>query len=380
MLTLERVLADRLRRERVRIDVQDENTAFFRRVPANPRFFSKPTTNLLVKRPGPAWPFAVCVDEDLTYQGGNQELVQMFAKGHCEHGWRVIFLGRAGDHDLQPVTEEALRVLGFDGREPAYEVAVASPPGRQGLLSTFGEDLTRALASGVADPCAGRADLIDEICRSLWLERPPLLVLVGAAGVGKTNLLHGVAGRLHARRPESRVVRVDAAALVAGTLLGAEREQLTARLLREVGESTRTILAIERLELVHRDAPHTAPLLANALDRGLRLVATVTAVESLIPVGSLLGRRMEVVVVPELSLAAVPAALAAHRSRVERHHGVSIHDSVLDAVVDAACAIDGPWPAKAVTLMDRSAADAAFAGRAAVTVGDVCGRLRGLVS
>jgi len=371
MLSLERSLTDRLRRERVRIEVPDANTACFRGVPANPRYFSKPATNLLVKRPDAALPFVVCVDEDLAYQGDNEEVARAFAKGRREHGWRILFVGGVGEHDLQPVVERALGALGFEGCEPALDPVspAALRPGRKGLLSSFGEDLTTPAAG--ADPCVGREAVIDAVCRCLSLGRPRLPLVAGASGVGKTNLLHGVAARLGQRQPAMQLVRVDVAALSAGTMFGAEREQLVATLLEEAADAPGTVLALERLEFAHVDAPHTAPLLDRALDRGARLVGTVSGGYRRGAGDLPLRRRIHLVELVELPLASVRAALAAHRPRLERHHGVSIPDSLLEAAIDAGCAVDGLFPAKAIDLLDRATAAAALAGRAQLAIADL---------
>ncbi len=370
MLSLERSLTDRLRKERVRIEAPDANTACFRGVPANPDYFSKPATNLLVKRPDPRLPFVVCVDDDLRYHGDNEEVARAFAKGRREQGWRVLFVGGVGEHDLQPVVERALEALGFDGREPALGPARAGP-GRKGLLASFGEDLAAAARSDALEPCVGREALIDAICRCLSLERSRLPVIAGVPGVGKTNLLHGVAARLCAQRPGVRFIRVDMAVLSAGTMFGAEREQLVATLLEEAAAATDTIVALERLEFAHANAPHTGPLLDCALDRGARLVGTVCAAPRPSASSLPLRRRIQVVELQELPLAAGRKALEAHRSRIELHHGVAIHDGLLEAAIDAGCAMDGLFPAKAIDLLDRAAAAAALAGRAELAVGDL---------
>src|SRR2546425_12245567 len=92
LLSLERSLTNRLRQHSVRIEVPDTNTACFRNVPANARFFNKPTTNLLVKRPDAQLPFVVCVDEDLQYHGNDGRMARAFAEGRRERGWRGLFL------------------------------------------------------------------------------------------------------------------------------------------------------------------------------------------------------------------------------------------------------------------------------------------------
>ena len=372
-LSLERWLTDRLRRNSVHIDVPDADTACFRGVPANERFFNKPTTNLLVKRPDGRLPFVVCVDEDLRYEGNDARLTQAFAGGRRERGWRVLFLSDGAGTDLQPVVERALEALGFDGREPTLPPATpaARPAAAPGLLGTVGLDLTAAMDSEGGEPCIGRTDAIDVLCRCLWLQRPVLPVVTGAPGIGKTNLLHGTARRLRERQAGVRLVVADLGVVLAGTLFGADRDNVLASLLNEVAAVPETVVALEHLELVRADVPFGALLLSQAIDRGARIIGTTfgSDVEHL-HVGPL-RRRLRVVELAELPLAAMPAVLAAHRDGIARHHGVDISDALIEATLDAACAVDGLFPTKALSILDRAACAAAMAGRRVVALDDL---------
>lgn len=52
MVMLDEALARTLAKSRVRIDQVDADTVRLRGVPANPQFFNKGRTNILIKRPG----------------------------------------------------------------------------------------------------------------------------------------------------------------------------------------------------------------------------------------------------------------------------------------------------------------------------------------
>ncbi|MGQ0734268.1 MAG: hypothetical protein ACT4QD_11495 [Acidobacteriota bacterium] len=373
MLTLERSLRNRLRDERVQIDVPDDNTAWFRNVPANAEFFNKPTTNLLVKRPDRSLPFVVCVDEDLRYHGDDPGVAQAFAKGHRDRGWRILFVSTAWKPDLQPIVERALKALGFGGRAPSLPpVPPAAKQGpRGGLLESHGVDLTANVEDGSDEPCVGRADAIDGVCRGLLRQRPVLVLITGVSGVGKTSLLHGVARRLREHRRATRIVSVDLGVMLAGTLFGSEREALLASMLREVAPTPELVVALEHLEVALVGAPHTPLLLSEALDRGSRLIGTASAASVARLSAPPLGRRLAVIDLAELALGVVPEVLARHKPRIEAHHGVAIADSLLEVVTDAACAVEGVFPAKALALLDTAAAAAALAGRAVLMPEDL---------
>lgn len=369
LIALDRSLTDRLTRRQIRVDTPDDNTVWFRNVPTNERFYNKATTSVLVTRPGPAQPFVVCVDEDLHYQGTDDDIVKAFAAGHRDAGWRVILVDRPGGGGLTSAVERALVALGSEGGEPQLTTASARVPAQHGLLSR-GVDLTAAVHAGSADPCVGRAAAIDDVCRHLLRERPLLPLIVGAPGVGKTNLLHGLADRLSEIRPALRLVRIDFGALAAGTRDAAERAHLMAVLLQEAAASG-AVMAIEHVHVAVTDAPHGALALGLAIDTGARLIGTTSASHLPTLVAPPLGRRIGVIALGELPLPSVRAALAANLPRIAHHLDVSIDEALLDAVVDAACASGGPHPAAALDLLDAAATTAAIGGRQTVTLHDL---------
>src|SRR2546425_10617255 len=96
LLSLERSLTNRLRQHSVRIEVPDTNTACFRNVPANARFFNKPTTNLLAKRPDAELPVVAGGDQDLQYHGNDGRIGRALAERRHDHGWGAPFHRRPG--------------------------------------------------------------------------------------------------------------------------------------------------------------------------------------------------------------------------------------------------------------------------------------------
>ncbi len=119
MFEIERTLARRLRRRRVRLEAPDGNTVLLRDVPANRTFYNKSATNLLLKRLETGMPFLVCVDEDLEYVGTDQDVRRVFTGSVRREGWRTLHLGLPLQTDLQQAVTGALDLLGFDGHTPA---------------------------------------------------------------------------------------------------------------------------------------------------------------------------------------------------------------------------------------------------------------------
>jgi hypothetical protein len=219
VLELGHALARKLRELRVRIDVPDSDTVVYRNVPANGRYFNKARTDLLLKRPAADMPFLVCVDEDLEYTGPDVRLSRVFRAGVRRDGWLALLPGGCLETDLHKATVDALSALGFDGQEPV--VAATNPStasGRpDGLLATYGTDLSQLVLDETIEPTVGRDEQIAEVtcCLMRWGQaRTP--VLVGVSGVGKTNLLYAVARALRWQQPALHLVRIDLARLFAG--------------------------------------------------------------------------------------------------------------------------------------------------------------------
>ncbi len=371
MLTLGRELAEELARARVQIQVTDADTALFKGVPTGAPGFSKPRTNMLVKRARRGLPFLVCVDDDLSYRGGCPELARAFASGAVQQGWRVITTGPRSAGDFEAAVERGLNAVGFNGREadlePPRRAAADRPP-----LKAFGTDLSGALPRGEGQPTVGREEECRQVlaCVLRWSQSRLALVL-GPSGVGKSNLLWQVARQLATRQPDARLVSVDLDEVMAGTLFDSERESLLASLLQEAAAREGTVLALEHIETALVHLPRGPSLLAGALDRGGRLIGTALPdrVQSL--AARTLARRIQVVPVPECTSEEALAILTALRPRLAEHHGVGVPEGLLAAVVRSAPMAAGCLPARAIAVLDEAASRAALAGAGEVSGDDV---------
>lgn len=360
MLELERVLADRLKRLHVQVSAAEPEGLLLRRVPTNRRYYNKPHTNILVARPREGAPFLACVDEDLEYKGADVALTRAFAAAPRRQGWRVLYLG--GDAgDAETAIGSALTVLGIDGEEPSLGSIAGGGLRPGGVLAAFATDASRSAREGTAEPCVGREDEIERLLAAAFQWRPRLPIVVGEPGVGKTNLLFGAAGRLAEWRPAAELRVVDIGVLFAGTLSGACRDNLLGSLLTEAAQPGR-VVALEKSELALSEAPHGAFLLAGALDKGARLIATTlpdffTSFEK-----APLAGRVQAIGLAEPCLERVCQVLAALKERIARRHGVTIDEALLGPTVLVAGALAGRFAGKAVALLDAAASRCALAG------------------
>ena len=371
MLELERKLARKLDVLRVRIDVPDEDTAVFRNVPTHRRLFNKGSTNVLVKRAARGLPFLVCVDEDLEYLGNDPTLSRAFASANRQSGWRALYFAHGGD-DFQAAVENALAALGTDGQEPFLPPPRGHEPTAQGktLLAVFGTSLSD-LAKRQAELTVGREEEIDEVasCLLRW-GQTRLVIVAGASGVGKSNLLQAVAGRFLASRPEWNLMSVDMAALLAGALFEAEHEGLLARLLDQAAAAPQTVLALEHIELAV-NIPRGPLLLAGFLDKGRALVGTILPNHLPRLRRECLTRRLQVTELAEPTAEQTLRVVAALGPRIAEHHRIEIDESCIPVCIRAAQSLSGCFPAKALTLLDAAAARSALAGANVLAADDI---------
>jgi ATP-dependent Clp protease ATP-binding subunit ClpA len=372
MLELERSLAKRLKQMRVRVDAPDDNTVFLRNVPVGERFFNKSRTNLLIKRPQKGMPFLACVDEDLEYMGSDAIIARAFRGGHKQQGWRVLLVGQAIQEDFQSVVSAALKIIGFDECEPKMELTVtnAEAPGRPSLLSIFGDEVT-ARANAEQGITVRREEEIEGALSALlqWQRRLP--VIVGESGVGKTNLIYGVARRLAKVRPELRIVSVDLGIVMAGTLFDSERENLLASLIKDSKDSPGTILAIEHIEMCFMGVPRGLFILSDALDSGIKLIATSLPNHLCWLETAPLARRLHILELGEMSIGETEEVLLSARDQIGRHHKVVIDDALIKSAIDASLGLAGRLPTKAIALLDAAAARAVLSNENRVGVYDL---------
>jgi ATP-dependent Clp protease ATP-binding subunit ClpA len=360
-------LAAKLKRMRLRLELPDQDTLAVKRVPASQSCFNKARTNLLIKRTTEGMPCVVCVDEDLEYLGTDPALSQAFASGPTQQGWRILSFGGSLHGDLTEALEYALDILDPE-EEPGRETAVPSAFGKRRLLQAWSDNLTRRIAGSQAASTFFRDEEIEQVaaCTLSWEGRLPLIV--GEAGTGKTNLLHGVARQLAHRGRE--VLAVNMGAIMAGTLFESEREVLISTLMREARELN-VVLTMEQAEWAVLGVPRSLVLLREALDHGVRMIATSTPEYLCRFITHPLGTRLEAVLLKELCASDTRRILEELRPSIAAHHRVEISAEVEHEAVERSLAMEGFLPGKAVRLLDAAAARANFIQSTAVTLTDI---------
>ncbi|MBI1722386.1 MAG: ATP-dependent Clp protease ATP-binding subunit [Gemmatimonadetes bacterium] len=242
------------------------------------------------------------------------------------------------------------------------------------ILERFGNDLNAAARRGDLEPVRCRDAEIARIIDILLRQTKHNPALVGAAGVGKTALVEGlaqriVAGDVPAALREVRIVALDHVALLAGTMFRGQYEERVRRLIEAVSNDPDVILFVDEMHnLIGQGtamgvAMDAANMLKPALVReDLRVIGATTAgeYERWIKGDPALERRFQPVLVRELTGEEAMDVLRARRHRLEHHHAVAIADDALQAalILTDKFVTDRAQPDKAIDVLDEACAHA----------------------
>ncbi len=269
------------------------------------------------------------------------------------------------------VTAEALA-------QSANETVTAAPAeagsatGDLPMLEKFGTDLTALAEAGALDPVIGRAAEIEQTIEILSRRTKNNPVLIGAAGVGKTAVVEGlaraiVAGQVPEQLRGKRVIALDLTGMVSGTRYRGDFEERLTKTMDEIAAHSGEIIAfIDELHTVvgaggNGDGGMDAGnILKPRLARGeLHLVGATTLDEyRRIEKDAALERRFQPVKVGEPSVDDAIGILHGLKAAYESHHGVTYTDDALRAAVELSdrYLTERVLPDKAIDLIDQAGA------------------------
>jgi ATP-dependent Clp protease ATP-binding subunit ClpC len=244
-------------------------------------------------------------------------------------------------------------------------------PTKTPALDYFTSDLSKKAVKGKIDPVIGRKQEIERLINILNRRTKNNPVLIGEPGVGKTAIVEGLALAIAKQEvPDSlldkKILTLDMALVVAGSMYRGEFEQRLKQVIDEVKDNPNIVLFIDELHTIVGAGATTgsldaANILKPALARGeIRVIGATTLAEykKHIEHDAALERRFQPILIEEPSAEEAMEILIGLRENYERHHGVIITDEAIKSAVELSSRYitDRYLPDKALDLIDETAA------------------------
>jgi len=281
--------------------------------------------------------------------------------------------------DKDGVAAQILAAFGVDHKTAKEEVIAVLQGKSSGkrdkkksktpFLDHFGRDLTDLARQGKLDPTIGRDQEIERVSQVLSRYKKNNPVLVGDPGVGKTQIVEGLAQRIVERRVpqvllDKRVVTLDMGGIVAGTKYRGQFEERIKAVMNELQQSQDVVIFIDELHTIVGAGSAEGTLDASnmfkpALSRGeLQCIGATTMDEyrKYIEKDGALERRFQTIVVDAPSIDETIEILKGLKGRYEAHHKVAFSDEAIEAAARMADRYisDRHLPDKAIDVIDET--------------------------
>ncbi|OGE88018.1 MAG: hypothetical protein A3J07_01955 [Candidatus Doudnabacteria bacterium RIFCSPLOWO2_02_FULL_49_13] len=273
--------------------------------------------------------------------------------------------------NLVTIFENVARFPDLMNADETAEATIPEKSSKTPALDYFSTDLSKKAMRGKIDPVIGRKSEIERLISILNRRTKNNPVLIGEPGVGKTAIVEGLAlsiakGEVPDTLIDKKILTLDMALVVAGSMFRGEFEQRLKQVIDEVRDNPNIILFIDELHTIVGAGATTgsldaANILKPALARGeIRVIGATTLAEykKHIEHDAALERRFQPILVEEPSNEESIEILLGLRENYERHHNLSIADSAIKAAVDLSSRYitDRFLPDKALDLIDETAA------------------------
>ncbi len=256
-----------------------------------------------------------------------------------------------------------------DNEQPSGRKSSA-PKSDTPALDAYGRDLTRLALQGKLDPVVGREQEIARTLRILSRRRKNNPILLGEPGVGKSAIVEGLAQQLiHTDAPElqdKRIISLDMAVLVAGTMYRGQFEERMKNVLQELRRHPEIILFIDEIHTLMgagngSGSLDAAGILKPALARGeVQCIGATTLEEykKTIEKDGALERRFQKIIVPPATADETKSILERLAPYYSDYHHVNYSPEAIEACVRLAdrYITDRAFPDKAIDVLDEAGA------------------------
>src|ERR1035437_6007351 len=269
------------------------------------------------------------------------------------------------DDDPEEFDEEK---KSYSQQQRSTKGVASQPKSKTPVLDNFGRDITRLAEMNSLDPIIGRDTEIERVSQILSRRKKNNPILIGEPGVGKTAIVEGLALRIVQRKVsrvlfDKRVIRLDLAALVAGTKYRGQFEERMKAIMNELEKNRDVILFIDEIHTIVGAGGASGSLDASnifkpALARGeLQCIGASTLDEyrMYIEKDGALDRRFQKVLIEPPSVDETILILNNIKSKYEDFHNVTYSDDAIDACVKLSdrYMTDRLLPDKAIDVLDE---------------------------
>lgn len=255
--------------------------------------------------------------------------------------------------------------------EEDQDIPSSSSGRKTPALDYFGRDLTHTDIEVRLDPVIGRSEELNRLMEILCRRTKNNPLLLGEPGVGKTALVEGLAKCIRSEDvppalQKKRVIALDLALLIAGTMYRGEFEGRLRQLIEEVSNDPNIILFIDEIHTIigagsasgSLDAAH---ILKPALARGqIRCIGATTPAEfkKYIEADTALERRFQPLWLREPNSEETLTILRGIAKTYGTYHHVQFSEEALKTAVDLSIRYlpEKRLPDKAIDLIDEAAA------------------------
>lgn len=345
-----------------------------RRYPAVPvsAQFNKQRTHVLLRKAASGC--CAYVDCDLDYRG-TDAAVQLALTGPCRRKWRRLRLpplaGTFPDAFYQvaellgsPLAAELKQL-----RERDQTAAELERPAAEKMLGRFAEVITPDAAAAMFQSSFRRQLAMD---LAMLTNRPTLprsAVLWGRPGSGRDHLMLAAAHPLIESGRVKKVYRLPGARIASGCMFSSEIDAALQAVLAEASSRQDTLLIVQNLDVCVSRSPVSFPILADGLDRGLRMLATVWDTDFLrtLRLEEALARRIVAVHVPAPSHSEVAEAV----KQLAADSAFDVAPAAIQASIHAADKQQMAQPAAALSQLGAAVAASGWEGQTKVCPDDV---------